>query len=34
MSFKCHYHLHVFAESKRGVVNQRVETDNNLDINF
>jgi hypothetical protein len=32
MFFKCHYHLQVFAESKRGVVDQRVEKDNNMDI--
>jgi hypothetical protein len=32
MLFKCHYHLHPFAKSKRGVVNQRVEEDNSLDM--
>jgi hypothetical protein len=31
MFLKCHYHLHPFAKSERGVVDQRVE-DNNLDI--
>jgi hypothetical protein len=29
---KCYYHLHLFAEFERGVVNQTVEEDNNLDI--
>ncbi len=32
MLFKCHYHLHPFAKSKRGVIDQRVEEDKNLDM--
>jgi hypothetical protein len=32
MLLKCHYHLHLLAEFERGVVDQRVEEDNNLDI--
>jgi hypothetical protein len=32
MHFKCHYHLHPFAKSKRGVIDQRVEKDNSLDM--
>jgi hypothetical protein len=32
MLLKCHYHLHVFVEFERGVVDQRVEKENNLDI--
>ncbi len=32
MLFKCHYHLHLLVESKGGVVDQRVEEDNNLNI--
>jgi len=32
MLLKCHYHLHPLVKSKRGVVNQRVEEDNNLNI--
>jgi hypothetical protein len=32
MLLKCHYHLHPLAKSKRGVVDQRVKDDNNLDI--
>jgi hypothetical protein len=32
MLFKCHYHLHPFAKSKRGVIDQRVEMDNSLDM--
>jgi len=32
MFFKCHYHLHVFAEFEKGVADKRVEKDNNLDI--
>jgi len=29
---KCYYHLHLLFEFERGVVNQTVEEDNNLDI--
>ncbi len=32
MFLKCHYHLHPLVESKGGVVDQRVEEDNNLNI--
>ncbi len=32
MFFKCHYNLHPLAESKRGIVDQGVEKDNNMDI--
>jgi hypothetical protein len=32
MVFKCHYHLHPLAESKRGIVDQGVEKDKSLDI--
>jgi hypothetical protein len=32
MFLKHHYHLHPLAKSKRGVVDQRVEKDSNLDI--
>ncbi len=32
MLFKCHYNLHPLAESRRGIVDQGVEKDNNLDI--
>jgi hypothetical protein len=32
MVFKCLYHLHPLAKSKRGVVDQRVKEDNSLDI--
>ncbi len=32
MFLKCYYHLHLLVESKRGVVNQRVEKNMNLDI--
>jgi hypothetical protein len=32
MVLKCYYHLHPFVESKRSVVDQRVETDMSLDI--
>ncbi len=32
MLFKCHYHLHPFAKSKRGVIDQRDAKDNNLDM--
>jgi hypothetical protein len=32
MLFKCHYHLHPFAKTKRGVIDQRVEKDNSLDM--
>jgi hypothetical protein len=32
MLLKCHYHLHPLAKSERGVVDQRVKEDNNLDI--
>ncbi len=32
MLSKCHYHLHPLAKFKRGVVDQKVEKDNNLDI--
>jgi hypothetical protein len=32
MFLKCHYHLHVFAEFEKGVVDQRVEKGNILDI--
>jgi len=31
MLLKCHYNLHPLAEFKRGIVDQRVEKDNNLD---
>ncbi len=29
---KCYYHLHPLVESKRGVVDQKVEKDRSLDI--
>jgi hypothetical protein len=29
---KCHYYLHPLAEFERGVVDQRIEKDNSLDI--
>jgi len=32
MFLKCYYHLHPLVESKRGVVDQRVEEDMSLDI--
>jgi hypothetical protein len=32
MHLKCYYHLHPLVESKKGVVNQRVEKDKSLDI--
>jgi hypothetical protein len=32
MLFECHYHLHPFAKSKKGVIDQRVEEDNRLDM--
>jgi hypothetical protein len=32
MLFKCYYHLHSLVGSGRGVVDQRVEMDRNLDI--
>jgi len=32
MLLKCHYHMHLLVESERGVVDQRVEKNNNLDI--
>jgi hypothetical protein len=32
MLLKCHCHLHLLAKSEMGVVDQRVEEDNNLDI--
>jgi energy-converting hydrogenase A subunit M len=32
MLLKCYYHLHPLAESKRGVVDQKVEEDMSLDI--
>jgi hypothetical protein len=32
MFLKCYYHLHPLVESKRGVVDQRVEEDKSLDI--
>jgi hypothetical protein len=32
MLFKCHYHLHPLVESKRGVVDQKVEKNNSLDF--
>jgi hypothetical protein len=32
MLLKCYYHLHPFVESKRGVVDQRVEEDKSLNI--
>jgi len=32
MFFKCHYYLHPLVKFERGVVDQRVEKDNNLDI--
>jgi hypothetical protein len=32
MFLKCYYHLHPLVESKEGVVDQRVEEDNNLNI--
>jgi hypothetical protein len=32
MFLKCYYHLHPLVESKRGVVDQRVEKDMSLDI--
>jgi hypothetical protein len=31
MLFKCDYHLHPLVEYERGVVDQRIEEDNNLD---
>jgi hypothetical protein len=30
--FKCHYHLHLLVEFEKGVVDQKVGEDNNLDI--
>ncbi len=32
MLLKCHYHLHPLVEFERGVVDQKVEKDNSLDI--
>ncbi len=32
MHLKCFYHLHPLVEFERGVVEQKVEVDNNLDI--
>ncbi len=32
MFLKCYYHLHTLVESKRGVVDERVEEDRSLDI--
>jgi hypothetical protein len=32
MHLKCFYHLHPLVESERGVIEQRVEEDMNLDI--
>jgi len=32
MLLKCYYHLHPLVESKRGVVDQKVEKDMSLDI--
>jgi energy-converting hydrogenase A subunit M len=32
MLLKCYYHLHPLIESKRGVVDQKVEEDMSLDI--
>jgi len=32
MFLKCYYHLHLLVETKRGVVEQRVEEEKNLDI--
>jgi len=32
MFLKCYYHLHPLVETKRGVVDQRVEEDKSLDI--
>ncbi len=32
MFIKCHYHLQPLVEFERGVVDQRVKEDNNLDI--
>jgi len=32
MFIECHYHLHSLAESERGIVDQGVEEDRNLDI--
>jgi hypothetical protein len=32
MLLKCHYNLHPLAKSRRGIVDQGVEKDNNLDI--
>jgi hypothetical protein len=32
MFSKCYYHLHPLVESKKGVVDQRVEEDKNLNI--
>ncbi len=29
---KCHYHLHLLVEFEGGIVDQRFEEDNNLDI--
>jgi len=32
MFFNCYYHLHPLIESKKGVVDQKVEVDKNLNI--
>jgi hypothetical protein len=32
MLFKCHYHLHPSATTKRGIVDQGVEKDKSLNI--
>jgi hypothetical protein len=32
MFLKCHYYLHPLVEFEKGVVDQKVEEDNNLDI--
>jgi hypothetical protein len=32
MLFKCDYHLHPLVEYEQGVVDQRIEKDNNLHI--
>jgi hypothetical protein len=32
MLLKCYYYLHSFVESKRSVVDQKVEEDKSLDI--
>jgi hypothetical protein len=32
MFIKCHYYLHPLVEFEKGVVDQKVEEDNNLDI--